>query len=156
MCIRDRIWLERRGTAAELVFCPKNTRDILSQLYFRSKIRTILTSATLTSATDGELEDQYAYFLHNTGFPIDRNGVLSEPKPSPYPYDEHAMIYFCDDLPHPTREHDSFIEKGVERLVQILNISCGKALVRFTSKTDMEEVYAALQNSCLLYTSRCV
>ena len=140
------IWLERRGTAAELVFCPKNTRDILSQLYFRSKIRTILTSATLTSATDGELEDQYAYFLHNTGFPIDRNGVLSEPKPSPYPYDEHAMIYFCDDLPHPTREHDSFIEKGVERLVQILNISCGKALVLFTSKTDMEEVYAALQN----------
>ena len=140
------IWLERRGTAAELVFCPKNTRDILSQLYFRSKIRTILTSATLTSATDGELEDQYAYFLHNTGFPIDRNGVLSEPKPSPYPYDEHAMIYFCDDLPHPTREHDSFIEEGVERLVQILNISCGKALVLFTSKTDMEEVYAALQN----------
>lgn len=143
------IWLERRGTSAELVFCPKNTRDILSKLYFKSKIRTIMTSATLTSATEGKVEDQYAYFLHNTGFPIDRNGVLSEPKPSPYPYDEHAMTYFCNDLPHPTREHEAFIEKGVERLIQVLNISHGKALVLFTAKTDMEEVYSALQGKDL-------
>lgn len=139
------VWLECHGSAVDLVFCPKNTRDILSKLYFRSKIRTIMTSATLTSATDGSVNDQYAYFLHNTGFPIERNGVLSEPKPSPYPYDEHAMIYFCDDLPHPTKEHAAFIEKGVDRLIQVLNISHGKALVLFTAKTDMEEVYAALQ-----------
>ena len=59
------------------------------------------------------------------------------------------MIYYCDDLPHPTREHEAFIEKGVERLLAILSISNGKALVLFTAKTDMEEVY-----SCLLYTSR--
>ena len=69
-------------------------------------------------------------------------GCLSEPKPSPYPYDEHAMIYYCDDLPHPTKEHEAFIEKGVERLLEILSISNGKALVLFTAKTDMEEVYS--------------
>ena len=61
------------------------------------------------------------------------------------------MIYFCDDLPHPTRDHEAFIEKGVERLIQVLNISQGKALVLFTAKTDMEEVYAALQSRNLPY-----
>lgn len=133
------------------VFLPQNTKDILKKLYFSSKIRVILTSATLTSAVGGPLENQYAYFLHNTGFPVGRTGILSEPHPSPYPYDEHAMIYFCDDLPHPTRDHEAFIEKGVERLIQVLNISQGKALVLFTAKTDMEEVYAALQSRNLPY-----
>lgn len=148
---RQLLWLERRGQTADLSFCPKNTKDILKKLYFSSKIRVILTSATLTSAVGGPLENQYAYFLHNTGFPVGRTGILSEPHPSPYPYDEHAMIYFCDDLPHPTRDHEAFIEKGVERLIQVLNISQGKALVLFTAKTDMEEVYAALQSRNLPY-----
>lgn len=139
------IWLERKGTSTDLVFCPKNTRDIISRLYFRGGVQSIMTSATLTSAMDGELEDQYAYYLQNTGFPVGDTGILSEPKPSPFPYNEHALIYYCQDLPHPTREHDAFIRDGVERLVQLLQITHGKALVLFTAKTDMEEVYAALQ-----------
>lgn len=116
----------------------------MSRLYFNGDERTILTSATLTNATSGSLEEQYSYFISNTGFPAGDRGCLSEPKPSPYPYDEHAMIYYCDDLPHPTREHEAFIEKGVERLLEILSISNGKALVLFTAKTDMEEVYSIL------------
>lgn len=80
-------------------------------------------SATLTNATSGSLEEQYSYFIRNTGFPAGERGCLSEPKPSPYPYDEHAMIYYCDDLPHPTREHEAFIEKGVEQLLEILSLS---------------------------------
>ena len=61
------------------------------------------------------------------------------------------MIYYCDDLPHPTKEHEAFIEKGVERLLEILNISNGKALVLFTAKTDMEEVYSILSEKNLPY-----
>ena len=61
------------------------------------------------------------------------------------------MIYYCDDLPHPTREHEAFIEKGVERLLEILSISNGKALVLFTAKTDMEEVYSILDKKNLPY-----
>ena len=61
------------------------------------------------------------------------------------------MIYYCDDLPHPTKEHEAFIEKGVERLLEILSISNGKALVLFTAKTDMEEVYSILSEKNLPY-----
>lgn len=145
------LWIERRGSNAELVYCPKNTRRITNRLYFSGSEKTILTSATLTNANDGSLEDQYSYFISNTGFPTDEHGCLSEPKPSPYPYDEHSMIYYCDDLPHPTREHEAFIEQGVHRLLEVLDISGGKALVLFTAKTDMEEVYSILSKMDLPY-----
>lgn len=145
------LWIERKGNQAELVYCPKNTREITNRLYFSGNARTILTSATLTNTTEGSLEDQYAYFISNTGFPTDEHGCLSEPKASPYPYDEHSMIYYCDDLPHPTKEHEAFIEQGVLRLIEVLDISGGKALVLFTAKSDMEEVYAILSQRDLPY-----
>ena len=85
------IWIEQHGSNTELVYCPKNTKEIVSRLYFNGDERTILTSATLTNATSGSLEEQYSYFISNTGFPAGDRGCLSEPKPSPYPYDEHAM-----------------------------------------------------------------
>lgn len=68
-----------------------------------------------------------------------------------YPYDEHSMIYYCDDLPHPTKEHEAFIEQGVQRLLEVLDISGGKALVLFTAKTDMEAVYSILSQKELSY-----
>ena len=74
------IWIEQRGSNTELVYCPKNTREIVSRLYFNGDERTILTSATLTNATSGSLEEQYSYFISNTGFPVGERGCLSEPK----------------------------------------------------------------------------
>ena len=145
------LWIEGKGRAVELVYCPRNMRDIIRKLYFEGSVRTVLTSATLTDTTQGSLQEQYAYFISNTGFPLDKRGYLSEPKPSPFPYDEHAMLYYCDDLPHPTQEHDAFIKKGVERLIEILDISHGRALVLFTAKADLEEVYKALQGRDLPY-----
>ena len=145
------VWLERSGKNADLVFCPKNTQEVIRRLYFDGKANVILTSATLTNSADGELEDQYSYFIQSTGFPAEDAGDLSEPKPSPFPYDEHAKIYFCNDLPHPTNEREAFIEQGVERLVDLLEISHGKALVLFTAKTDMEAVFSKMQQMELPY-----
>lgn len=145
------IWLEQHDKYTDFIFCPKNTRDIIKTLYFEGLVQAILTSATLTNTMQGALGEQYSYFIQNTGFPIDGAGTLSEPKPSPFPYDKHAMIYYCDDLPHPTKEHEAFIVQGVERLIQVLSISQGKALVLFTAKTDMEEVHAILQSKKLPY-----
>ena len=41
---------------------------------------------------------------------VGATGTLAEPKPSPYLYDEHALIYYCNDLPHPTKEREEFIQ----------------------------------------------
>ena len=144
LCIDNQLlWLEKDGKRVSFVFCPKDTSDIVSELYFGNDVCTILASATLTTAGHGDIKSQYEYFTRNIGFPTD-TGALSVPKPSPFPYDAHAMIYYCDDLPHPTKEHDAFIKEGSERLIDILKISHGKALVLFTAKTDMEEVYEQL------------
>lgn len=145
------LWIEQKGNAVELHYCPRNMRAMISSLYFDGWIHTILTSATLTNTAQGSMEELYSYFISNTGFPLDERGILSEPKPSPFPYDEHAMIYYCDDIPHPRRDHDGFIREGVKRLVEILDISQGKALVLFTAKTDLQEVYEQLQQRELPY-----
>ena len=146
------VWTEMTKDGAELACCPKDIRTAVRELYFRGHTRMILTSATLTGAARGTLAERYGYFIRGTGFPVNTDGVLAEPKPSPFPYNQHAMIYYCDDLPHPTHEHDEFIRKGVKRLIEILNISHGKALVLFMSKSDLEEVYAILREKKLPYT----
>lgn len=145
------IWLEKQGNNIALVFCPKDTQKIIRRLFFFGRIQTVMTSATLTQSGSERLTDRYAYFIKNTGFPIGKKGVLSEPKDSPYPYDEHAMLYYCGDLPHPTKEHDAFIREGTKRLVEILKISQGKALILFTAKSDMEQVYQTLKGMKLPY-----
>ena len=104
-----------------------------------------MASATLTNSATGDVDDQYAYFVNNTGFAGYADGTLSVPKPSPFPYDEHAMVYYSSDLPHPTHEHDLFMKKGIERVVDLLRISNGRALILFTAKTDMDEVYLKLK-----------
>ena len=59
------IWIEQHGSNTELVYCPKNTKEIVSRLYFNGDERTILTSATLTNATSGSLEAVSYTHLNN-------------------------------------------------------------------------------------------
>lgn len=147
------VWIEKHEKTIQIMFCPKNTSNIINSLYFSNpEFNTFLTSATLTSSTSGNLENQYSYLLKNTGFPVaEGKGVLSDPKQSPFPYDEHAMIYYCDDLPNYRNNHEEFMVKAAERLIDLLNISHGRALILFTAKTDMEEIYSLLIQRNLPY-----
>ena len=71
--------------------------------------------------------------------------MLGEPKQSPYNYDSHAMVYYAGDMPHPSKKHQKFVEMGTRRLMEILDISKGRALVLFTSKADLDDVAAELK-----------
>lgn len=77
------VWIERKGSNADLVYCPKNTKQVIHRLFFDSDVLSALTSATLTTAGQNELEEQYSYFIDSTGFPIEDGVLLSAPKPSP-------------------------------------------------------------------------
>lgn len=145
------LWIDKIKNTLEFCWCPKDTGEIIKNLYFGRGSTVVLTSATLTNMNAGSPSDQYAYFVANTGFPDDTGGTLANPKPSPFPYDRHAMIYHCDDLPHPTNDRKRFLEQGVERLMQLLDITQGKALVLFTAKSDMEAVYEHLCRQELPY-----
>lgn len=145
-------WLERRRKGyknVRLYSCPKHTNEEVEKLFFNdNKITTILTSATMTNNNDENLEDRYSYFIRNTNFPTTRGkGFLSIPKDSPYPYDEHAIIYYNEFLPHPTKEREKFIEEGTKLIVNLLEVTNGKALILFTAKSDLEQVYTNLLES---------
>lgn len=142
-------WMTLNGRGKKgivLSSCPKDVNKRTEQLYFSdSNFTTILTSATITSGNEEDYEDGYKYFIANTNFPTER-AFISEPKISPFNYDEHAMIYYTEDMPHPSYERKKFIEKGIEEIVRILEISKGKALILFTAKSDMLEVYEGLKD----------
>lgn len=145
-------WLERYSNKIYLCSCPHNIAKVIRQLYFDRESSTIMTSATIANSTYGDNKEKYSYFIANTAFPVDnRRGFLSDPLPSPFPYDDHTMLYYCDDLPHPTKERHEFIVAGISRLVELLKISSGRALVLFTAKADMEDVYESLAHSELPY-----
>jgi len=149
-------WLERPGdnmSDLQVCGCPKDLAREIQNLYFDNRFTTILTSATITNQKVGKDEDKYAYFLKNTGFPgIERRGFLSPPKPSPFPYDKHAMLYYCSDLPHPTDYREEFLRQGVKTVVKLLDISKGKALVLFTAKSDLTVAHDLLLQERLPYT----
>lgn len=150
----DIFWLERdkgnRGiNGVRLYKCPKEVDKITRNIMFsNSDLPVILTSATITSGKNEDYIKNYAYFINNTGLLLDKS-LICEPKMSPFNYDEHAMIYYTEHLPHPTKERAKFIEEGVKEITKLLQISNGKALILFTAKTDMHEVYNRLQQENL-------
>lgn len=120
--------------------CPKNVNEITERLLFSSEqFKTIMTSATVSSG-----ESNYDYFIANTNLPLDKT-MVCDSKESPFDYDSHAIIYYTENLPHPSSERVAFIEKGVDEVINLLNITEGKALILFTAKRDMIEVYTKLK-----------
>jgi len=152
----DIFWLERdKGNhginGVRLYKCPKEVNKITRQIMFSDpELPVILTSATITSGKNEDYIKNYAYFINNTGLQI-AQVLICEPKISPFNYDEHAMIYYTEHMPHPTKERATFIEEGVKEIIKLLQISNGKSLILFTAKTDMQAVYDKLQKENLLF-----
>lgn len=137
-------WLQKKGRGQRGIIisgCPKDMGDICKRLYFSDpRFKVIMTSATLTTESTSS---GYGYFASTVQLPD--SVVLAEPKPSPFNYDEHAMIYYKESMPHPTKQRDEFIAAGTEEIIKLLSITGGKAMILFTSKYDMNEVYEKMQ-----------
>jgi len=147
-------WLERRkgaGRPVTISSCPANVNEIIEDLYFSQQHRCILTSATIIGQSAGSTKDKYAYFVNSTNFPAEPLGYLSEPRQSPFPYNKHAILYYSDSLPHPNRCREAFIIQGTREIVKLLEITNGKAMVLFTSKSDLQAVYDLLLRQHLPY-----
>lgn len=138
----DIFWMianEKNKNGIIVYKCPKNVNEITETLLFsNTQFKTILTSATVSSGASN-----YGYFISNTNLPLDKT-MVCDSKESPFDYDSHAIIYYTENLPHPSNEREAFIEKGVDEVINLLNITEGKSLILFTAKRDMIEVYAKL------------
>lgn len=163
------LWSERVGKDWQLCYCPKDIASICYNTLFQGLRKVILTSATMTGLGSGSEEERYSFWARGVGFPkelkaassaeiadmICKNilyGSLMPPIPSPYNYSAHTMLYYTNDMPHPTKEHERFLKEGIQRLREILDISEGRALVLFTSKSDMYRTAQELRKMNLPYT----
>ncbi|MDD3340408.1 MAG: ATP-dependent DNA helicase, partial [Lachnospiraceae bacterium] len=144
----DIFWMTVKGKGHNgicLSSCPKEVDKLTNKLLFQSmRFSTILTSATITSGNSEKYLQNYRYFIRNINFPY-KAGVISEPKQSPFDYDKHAMIYYTEGMPHPSRQRKRFIAAGVAEIIRLITLTEGKTLILFTAKADMKEVYQLLK-----------
>lgn len=147
--LNNLFWMEK-NKGIEIFSCPKDIDKEISRLYFDKTKTTILTSATIADKNKGNEEEKYEYFIKNTGFDA-KEGFLAPQKYSPFNYNENSMIYYLENMPHPTYERSDFIKKGAQEIIKLLEITKGKSLILFTSKNDLKEVYNILSKQDLKY-----
>lgn len=143
------VWLEKEKSL-RLCVCQKDIRKDISKLLFSQGRCTILTSATISDKQTGTPREKCSYYLNSIGYPA--IGMVSEPKKSPFDYDNHTMLYCSAALPYPSIDRrKQYREASIPEIVKLLEVTNGKALILFTSKEDMEYVYKKLSNMQLPY-----
>ena len=132
-------WIERRRDKNYIYHAPKRIDKIARDLFFESPNHSfVFTSATLcTKAND------YSYFRNNIGAIDVKNVVEEYAHKSPYDYDNKTLLYCPDDITSP-KQKEKYLNELVERINELILLTEGKALVLFTSKSDMHYVYSKL------------
>ena len=108
----DVIWVETFGTAFQLHLTPLSIAEIFKRQVQALKCAWIFTSATLA------VREDFSYFTSRMG--------LEEAKaltwPSPFPFQENALLYVPKDMPMPQSPHytDAVIEAALPLIA-----SCG-------------------------------
>lgn len=143
------VWLtDEHGVRINV--CKKDIRKDIGTLLFSNGRRNILTSATITSGSEGTPKDKCSYFMKALGCPDDVR--VSEPKKSPFDYDKHSIIYVSNKLPCPKKyNREKYREAAIPEIVRLLTVTHGKTLILFTAKDDMNYVYGELSRMGLPY-----
>ncbi len=127
---------------SELVYVPKNIAEIARNLLSNPSYGKVFTSATLTTGNN-----DYSYFMKGLGL----DQMIGQPvfqefsQPSPYNYDENALLYCATDVVSPkSKDRDLYLDSLTAKIDDLIETTNGRSLVLFTSKKDMQEVYRRL------------
>jgi ATP-dependent DNA helicase DinG len=127
-------WYERRKKAVVLHASPLDISQSMKDLLYEKAGALVFTSATLS--THGHFE----YFRSRMGL---LEGLLEGVYPSHFDFEHNALFYVPTDLPRPT--DPLFTTKVSQRVLEILEITAGRALVLFTSHHNLNVVHRLLQ-----------
>lgn len=133
-------WLEHTGVSiCRLCTLPKALDFLLYEDLWSTGTPCILTSATLSIGSD------FSHFMHQTGIDLlEQQRILTVSKASPFDYENHALLYLPKDMPFPDGKNGAYMEKLLERLMELIRQSHGHTLVLFTSYRMMEIIYREL------------
>jgi ATP-dependent DNA helicase DinG len=122
-------WFERRGRGVFLAATPIDVSAILREKLFEQFDTVVLTSATLAVA------GHFDYLKHRLGLDMVRERVL----PQEFDFREQAVLYIPEKLPD-VRDA-SFPARAAEEIVQLLEITEGRAFCLFTSYVQMRDAF---------------
>jgi ATP-dependent DNA helicase DinG len=127
------IWYEMRQRSLVLHASPMEISCPLEEHLYNKVKCVIFTSATLST---NENFDYIKSRLGPTGPSLE--GIL----PSHFHFEKQTLLYIATDLPSPGDLH--FAERVAERVLEILKITSGRALVLFTSHHNLNTVHHRL------------
>ncbi len=122
-------WLERRGRGCFVQATPIDVSRLLDQKLFDQIGCVILTSATLAVAAGFEFTQK------RLGLESARTLVV----PTHFDYRKQALLYVPQHLPDPRNE--AFPRAAGDEILQLLQLSRGRAFVLFTSYQQMRTMY---------------
>jgi ATP-dependent DNA helicase DinG len=130
-------WAEVRTRSAAIGASPVNLADTLQGRLFAQVPAVVLTSATLTA------NHKFSYLRSRLGLHGDDLPVEELEVPSPFDYEQNALLYLPRDLPEPTDA--AWLPAAEERIAALVEASDGGAFVLSTSKRVMQALHLALK-----------
>ncbi len=122
-------WFERRNKGTFVAATPIDVSALLRERLFEPFETIILTSATLA------VEGRFNFLKQRLGVDMASERVL----PSEFEFAEQALFYIPANLPD-VRDA-AFPERAAQEIVQLLEISQGRAFCLFTSYSQMNDLY---------------
>jgi ATP-dependent DNA helicase DinG len=122
-------WYERRGKGVFLAATPIDVSEILREKLFDQFDTVVLTSATL--AVGGRFD----YLKQRLGVQPSKEVVL----PQEFNFREQALLYIPESLPDV--RNPAFGERAAQEIIELLEISQGRAFCLFTSNAQMKDLY---------------
>jgi ATP-dependent DNA helicase DinG len=129
-------WCEIRGKGVFLHASPIDVSEDLHRRIFDHVPSAILTSATL--ATGGSFE----FIKRRLGI----TDAIEKIFPSPFDFRSQALLYLPRMKSDPSES--DFDREASREIAEILEITQGRAFVLFTSKRNLDAVYALLDGKC--------
>lgn len=121
---------EARGRNVVLRATPIDVSGILKEKLFDRLFAGVLTSATLT------VDHSFAYIRSRLGIGEENSADLH--LKSPFDFARQAVLYLPRGLPEP--RSPQFIDRAVDEIAQLIEITEGRAFVLFTSYASLNAV----------------
>lgn len=137
------------GDAEYIIFnqTPLDISTLMNEGVFEPMSSVVCTSATLRTGRD------FLYWMRRTGVVYsERERVLCNDFPSPFPYEKNMLLAVPKDAPLPDNmQYQQWIEMAIPRLITAAQ---GRTLALFTSYDSLKSAYKATTASLRGFTGR--
>jgi ATP-dependent DNA helicase DinG len=129
---RHVFWAEARGRTVLLHASPVDISNIFRERLLGEVETAVFTSATLTAG------GSFEFVRARLGL----ESAMDERLASPFDFARQALLYVPKDLPEPA--DPAFVDAAAARMLELVQITDGRAFLLFTSHRMMQRVHALL------------